>query len=96
LPEGRALQGLTRDILALDEGLDRFIADSAEEAGVQLSDLVSNDDNLLLEYQTPRGNVLPWSAREELVKTLREYHDATAVAELEMGAPALATGTPTP
>jgi hypothetical protein len=36
LPSGRPLTVLTDDILAMDEGLDRFIADSAREAGADL------------------------------------------------------------
>jgi spermidine synthase len=82
-PNGRPLSVLTDDILALDDGLDRFIADSAREAGADLSTFVSNDDNLFLEYQTPRGNVLPWSAREELVALVRTYRDEAAVAALD-------------
>jgi spermidine synthase len=82
LPDGRQLADLTRDILALDKGLDRFLEDSAKEANVPFSELVSTDDNLFLEYQTPRGNVLPWDAREALVLQIHEYRDAAAVAEL--------------
>ena len=83
LPSGRPLTVLTDDILAMDEGLDRFIADSTGEAGMDLRRFVSNDDNLFLEYQTPRGNVLPWEAREALVETVRSYRDPTAVAALD-------------
>ncbi|HVW28908.1 MAG TPA: fused MFS/spermidine synthase [Polyangiaceae bacterium] len=82
LPYGRPLETLAYDILAMDEGLDRFIADSAEEAGVPEAELVSTDDNLFLEYQTPRGNVLPWEAREALVSVLRRYRDPDAIAAL--------------
>jgi spermidine synthase len=83
LPYGRALETLPGDILALDEGLDRFIADSADEAH-PARELISNDDNLFLEYETPRGNVLPWEAREALVAVLRGYRDYDAVAALEL------------
>jgi spermidine synthase len=79
LPYGRQLPSLGSDVLALDDGLDRFIADSAAEAGVPAADLVSTDDNLFLEYQTPRGNVLPWEAREALVDVLRRYRDPDAI-----------------
>jgi spermidine synthase len=82
MPYGRPLASLPNDILAMDEGLDRFIADSAAEAGVPASELVSNDDNLFLEYETPRGNVLPWEAREALVEVLRGYRDTDAIAAL--------------
>jgi spermidine synthase len=82
-PNGRPLSVLTDDILAVDVGLDRFIADSAREAGADLSTFVSNDDNLFLEYHPPRGNGLPWIAREELVAVVRSYRDEQAVAALD-------------
>jgi spermidine synthase len=84
LPSGRALTVLTDDILAMDEGLDRFIADSAREAQMDLASFVSNDDNLFLEYETPRGNVLKWEAREALVEIVRAYRDPVAVAALDV------------
>jgi spermidine synthase len=93
LPDGRPLVALTNDILAIDHGLDRFLEDSAKEAEVPFSELVSTDDNLFLEYETPRGNVLPWEAREELVRLLRDYRDPAAVAALELGAPSSETTT---
>jgi len=84
LPYGRPLESLSRDILAMDEGLDRFIADAADEVHVPPGELVSNDDNLFLEYETPRGNVLPWEAREALVTVLRGYRDPAAITALEV------------
>jgi spermidine synthase len=84
LPNGRLLQVLTEDILLLDEGLDRFLADVGRETGAGLARMVSTDDNLFLEYETPRGNVLPWSARERLVDRLKGYHDPSAIAALEL------------
>jgi spermidine synthase len=86
LPNGRPLEALTNDILAMDEGLDHFLDDSAREAGTRRADLVSTDDNLFLEYETPRGNVLPWAAREALVATLRQYRDSAAIAGLDIDA----------
>ncbi len=44
--------------IVLDEtGIDKFLADSADEMGLSKDDFISTDDNLLLEYRTPRGNV---------------------------------------
>jgi spermidine synthase len=82
LPKGRPLTVLTDDILALGEGLDRFIADSAREAHRDLDHFVSTDDNLFLEYQTPRGNVLPWETRDTLVALLKTYRDDQAVSAI--------------
>ena len=39
------------------DGVDRFLAAFAAR-GVDPESLLSDDDNLLLEYSTPRGNVL--------------------------------------
>lgn len=72
-PGHRPLMSLLDDVLVAGADLDRFLEDSAREAGQPLSELVSTDGNLYLEYATPRGNVLPWSAREELVQKISEF-----------------------
>jgi spermidine synthase len=72
-PGERPLMTLLDDVLVADADLDRFLEDSAREAGEPLSELVSTDGNLYLEYATPRGNVLPWSAREELVGKIHSF-----------------------
>lgn len=86
LPNERDLDTLTSDILVTGEGLDRFIESAARARNLPPSALVSTDDNLYLEYETPRGNVLPWPAREALVETLRTYTDAGAVAAMAVTA----------
>ena len=73
LPNARPLRSLTNDVLLLGQGLDRFIDAVAAEHDATRVDLVATDDNLYLEYATPRGNVLPWSARDELVADMRRY-----------------------
>jgi spermidine synthase len=82
LPDERPLEGLLDDTLVFGAGLDRFLDDVAREEGVPRAELISNDDNLYLEYATPRGNTLPWSAREALVDQLLRYRDAGAIAAL--------------
>jgi spermidine synthase len=84
LPDERHLQDLTADILAIDEGLERFLDKSAEEAGLERSELVSTDHSLYLEYATPRGNVLPWETRDALVRDIFSYRDAAAIAALSV------------
>jgi spermidine synthase len=79
IPHGRPLVELLNDILVVDDGLDRYLADSAQLAGVARADMLSTDHNLYLEYATPRGNVLPWVAREVLVSELRGYRDDQAI-----------------
>jgi spermidine synthase len=82
LPFGRPLEGLVDDVLVLDDGLDRFLQHAADEAGEPLSRWVSTDENLYLEYATPRGNVLPWGAREALVAELQQFRDEDQIAAL--------------
>jgi spermidine synthase len=82
VPNARHLTDLLDDVLISDDGLDRFLAAQAAEAGEPVERMVSTDSNLYLEYATPHGNVLPWSAREELVANLRRYKDPAAVAAM--------------
>jgi spermidine synthase len=81
-PEHRPLMSLLDDVLVAGSDLDRFLEDSARTAGEPLSELVSTDGNLYLEYATPRGNVLPWSAREELVQKIGEFRSEASVSAL--------------
>jgi spermidine synthase len=69
-------------VLVLNRGLRAFLAASATEAGEPVEQLISTDDNLYLEYQTPRGNVLPWESRDVLVEELRRYRDPQAIQAL--------------
>lgn len=82
VPNNRQLATLLDDVLCTDKGLRRFIEDTARESGLGVERLISSDDNLYLEYATPRGNVLPWSSREELVKALRSYRDPAEIAAM--------------
>jgi spermidine synthase len=82
IPRARPLADLFNDVLITDDGLDRFLADQASEAGEPVEQMISTDGNLYLEYATPHGNVLPWEARETLVADLRRYHDPAAVAAM--------------
>ena len=81
-PSARHLTDLLDDVLIIDDGLDRFLADQAAEAGEPVEQMISTDSNLYLEYATPHGNVLPWVAREELVANLRRYKDPAAITAL--------------
>ena len=82
IPHARPLADLFNDVLVTDAGLDQFLADAAAKAGEPVESMLSTDGNLYLEYATPHGNVLPWSAREDLVADLRRYHDPSAVAAM--------------
>jgi len=81
----RELASLVDDVLLVDADLDRFLESAARKADLSgVEALVSNDDNLYLEYATPRGNVLPWSARDELVRTLSSFRRQELVDALKV------------
>jgi spermidine synthase len=81
-PAGRKLTALIEDVLVVDAGLDAFLEESAQQAGVPREELVATDENLYLEYRTPRGNVLPWEARERLVAEIERHRDPAAIEAL--------------
>ncbi|WP_437332632.1 fused MFS/spermidine synthase [Sorangium sp. So ce394] len=55
---GARLADLLDDLVTSGDDLDRLVADAAEDGGP----ILSTDDNLYLEYATPKGNVLPYGA----------------------------------
>jgi hypothetical protein len=55
--ESGHLVDYVKRILVDDEGVDRFIQSSRDRFGLTGDELVSRDDNMLLEYATPRTNV---------------------------------------
>ncbi|MDI1429881.1 fused MFS/spermidine synthase [Polyangium sorediatum] len=62
------LPGLLDELVASGEELDRFVAETPGEP------LVSTDDNLFLEYATPKGNVLDyWQSLRETLAMLDQY-----------------------
>ncbi|WP_437606035.1 fused MFS/spermidine synthase [Sorangium sp. So ce834] len=58
---GARLADLLDDLVTSGDDLDRLVADAAEDGGP----ILSTDDNLYLEYATPKGNVLPYGASLE-------------------------------
>jgi spermidine synthase len=70
---------LLDDALLVNAELDAFLAASARDAKLSLTDLLSTDDNLYLEYATPRGNVLPPTESQLLWSQIQRFRgDATA------------------
>src|SRR5205814_7026095 len=55
--EGEHLVDYVRGLVLSAEDTDRFIADTADELDVAPEELVSTDDDLYLEYATPKANV---------------------------------------
>ncbi len=79
LPDGRLLPELLGDVLVTGNGLERYLDDLARSNDLPRTALRSTDDNLYLEYATPRGNVLPWKTRERLVAHLKTYRAADEI-----------------
>jgi spermidine synthase len=82
IPGSRPLPSLLDDVLVTGTGLRAFLDESARETETPPDALVSNDDNLYLEYATPRNNVLPWSTRDELVANIRRHRNEAEIASL--------------
>ena len=40
-----------------ESGIDKFLGDTTDRTGTELRDLISTDDNMFLEYATPKTNV---------------------------------------
>jgi len=81
LEEGTSLADLASDLLVADEALDRFIEESAKEASVSAAALLSTDDNLYLEYATPKNNVTGVPSIEETIATLARYRPPDVIAK---------------
>ena len=62
------------ELMASEGDLDRFIAETQDKP------YVSTDDNLFLEYATPKGNVLDYHASlQETLELLRAYKTTDAI-----------------
>jgi spermidine synthase len=72
------LGDLIGEIIASGPELDRFCEDTAKEHGPPL---VSTDDNLFLEYATPKGNVLNYDkSLSDMLALLGRYRTAEPAA----------------
>jgi len=59
------------DLVLADETLDSFVSEVCARSGVSLQDIVSTDDNLRLEYATPRHNVPAGQTVTDAIVSLR-------------------------
>jgi spermidine synthase len=75
---GQRLKDLVREIVASGEELDRFVA---ETDGA----ITSTDDNLYLEYATPKGNVLNYDASLAETLALLERYRSPDVERRHLG-----------
>ncbi|WP_437542821.1 fused MFS/spermidine synthase [Sorangium sp. So ce367] len=71
---GARLEDLLDALVTSGDDLDRLIADAAEDGGP----ILSTDDNLYLEYATPKGNVLPYGASLDATLALLEQYRTRA------------------
>ncbi len=87
IAQAGGLSGLLFNRLLDPAGIDRFLA-SVTRSGADPSDFLSTDDNLRLEYATPRGNVLdtPYSVT---VRALAPYAPPTMFDSTALTAAAL-------
>jgi len=81
LLDGVKLADLAGDLLVTDDALDRFVADSAKEAQVSFEQLWSTDDNLYLEYATPKNNVAGMPSIEQTIDMVARYRPADLAAD---------------
>jgi len=81
LLDGADLGDLAGDLLVVDDALDRFVADSAREANLPVDGLWSTDDNLYLEYATPKNNVAGMPSIEQTIDMVARYRPADVAAE---------------
>jgi spermidine synthase len=81
LLDGVSLADLAGDLLVMDDALDRFVADSAKEAEVSAPALWSTDDNLYLEYATPKNNVSGMPSIEQTIDMVARYRPANLAAD---------------
>ncbi|WP_437765616.1 fused MFS/spermidine synthase [Sorangium sp. So ce281] len=71
---GARLEDLLDALVTSGDDLDRLVADAAEDGGP----ILSTDDNLYLEYATPKGNVLPYGASLDATLALLERYRTRA------------------
>lgn len=82
LPPGRSPREILDDCLVVGAGVDTFIDEMLEISKRPRSRLVSTDDNVLLEFSTPRSNVLPWNSKDTLLADLRRHRRPAEVEAL--------------
>ncbi|HVH45688.1 MAG TPA: fused MFS/spermidine synthase, partial [Labilithrix sp.] len=71
--ENRHLVDYVKGVLMDESGVDAFIQDTRDRLHLSSADLVSTDDNLFLEYATPRMNVPSADDIADTLEYLRSY-----------------------
>src|SRR5262249_19878673 len=73
---------LENDLALADETMDAFVQDVCARYGVTRESLISTDDNLRLEYATPRNNVPSASGDAVVTDALFAYRQPEVAARL--------------
>jgi spermidine synthase len=66
--DGGHLVDYVKRVVIDEKEIDKFLEETAERSGVDLAALISTDDNMFLEYATPRTNV---PGADDIPDTLR-------------------------
>jgi spermidine synthase len=78
---GHRLLDYVRGILLDDKGIDALVAEVAEEHGLRARHLVSTDENLFLEYATPKANVPTTDDIPDTIAYLKRYRQSDILRE---------------
>ncbi|MCC6664214.1 MAG: fused MFS/spermidine synthase [Polyangiaceae bacterium] len=82
LPADHQHENIIANCLLAGRSVDRFVEAAATRTGHSVDSLVSSDDNVRLEFATPRGNVLPWNAKDTLLAEMKDHRDPAEVEAL--------------
>ncbi len=75
--EGRPLASLLSELILADDDITRLAEDIAKSSG---GPILSTDDNLYLEYATPKGNVLDYNdSLRDCLDLLRRYSSGDGI-----------------
>lgn len=78
---GHRLLDYARGILLDEKGIDALVADVAEEHGLRARHLLSTDENLFLEYATPKANVPTADDIPDTIAYLKSYRQSDILRE---------------
>ncbi|MGH7296934.1 MAG: fused MFS/spermidine synthase, partial [Polyangiaceae bacterium] len=70
------------DLVLADETIDQFVDDVCRRQGVSRQSLISTDDNLRLEYATPRDNVAADADAAGVERALMDHRRPEVAARL--------------
>lgn len=77
--EGGHLLDYVKRIVIDEKGVDKFLDDTADRAGINVADLISTDDNMFLEYATPKTNVPSADDIPDTIRYLGSFRARTTI-----------------